>query len=308
MDTSPASRSRRRPRPATTSSGIPRTTPADCDANSIDRLDRRLGGYASNVDTALRRARALTDRAEAEAEEELLEPSPSVPAVSHAHHDDDDGEDATAEATARRFLSDRRRRLGLDRIGTSTCAGRTQQMQMQRRLEAVADALLSFPSSSSPSSSASSSASSLAELSRLCSSVYESNAVCLATVEDGLVHGGGGYGHYSGGDGYEYGGYGTYDGTEARRAAIAALEGRHRHQQLAAADAEADDYGADDCDGDDNDNDGDDDAATIISLGSLGTEEEMLTDGIIGVGQPPPPHLEAICEGGGREQQQQQQR
>ena len=307
MDTSPSSRSRRRPRPAAASSGITHA-PADCDATAIAALDHRLGGYASRVDGALRRARQLTDRAEAYAEAEAdFELSPPAPAADHAHHDDA----TTAEATARRFLSDRRRRLGLDGSTTSsTCAGQTQRTQTQRRLEAVADALLNFPSSSSPSSASSSSAaSSLAELSRLCSSVYESNAVGLATVEDGLVHGGGGYGGYGGGGyDYEYGGYGTYDGTEARRAAIAALEGRHRHQQLAAADAEADDYGADDCDGDDNDNDGDDDAATIISLGSLGTEEEMLTDGIIGVGQPPPPHLEAICEGGGREQQQQQQR
>ena len=270
MDGCPASR--RRPRRPAISFGT------DCD---VTALDHRLGEYASRVDSALRRARQWTDTLGAEeAPGGEFEPSPSdEPAAASADQD----EAATVEA-ARQFLSDRWRRLGLGRLDTTTTCDDGQAQTQQRHLEAVADALLNFPSSSS--------APSLAELSRLCSAVYEANAVRLATVEDGLVHCGGGGGSRG------HGGCGAYGGTEARRAAIAALEGRHRHQQQQRAacrgTADCDD---DDCDDSDND---DDDAATLVSLGSLGTEEEMLTDGIIGgvgVGLPPPLPLEAICEG-----------
>ena len=222
--------------------------PHDDVAVSVDALGKSLATFSSKVDGTLQRARHLTDQAEAAASHALDEGAPSATRSHPA---------ATGASTAAQFLSDQQNRTN----------------RISQRLEAVADALLQFPADQGGGGDIAS----LADLTRLCASVYEANAVQLAVVEDAMVHGGNGdfYGEIDSNDGMLL--QGRYDGMDARRAAIAAME---RRQMT----ARPDDY--DCCDASAagisvHAANVTDDASTIGSLGSLGNEE-LLTDGIIG--------------------------
>ena len=209
---------------------------------SVDALGKSLANFSSKVDGTLHRARHLTGQAEAAASRVSDGSAPS--AGSHPA--------ATGTSTAAQFLSDQQNRTN----------------RITQRLEAVADALLQFPAHGDEGD-----ITSLADLTRLCASVYEANAVQLAVVEDAMVHGG----NVETESNDEIMLQDRYDGMDARRAAIAAMERRQMK------------VGPDGCDHCDSSAAGisvhaanvTDDASTIGSLGSLGTEE-LLTDGIIG--------------------------
>ena len=212
-------------------------------------LGKSLANFSSKIEGTLHRARHLTDQAEAAASRV----SNGVASSARSHPV------ATCTSTASQFLSDQQNRTN----------------RIAQRLEAVADALLQFPASADRGGGGS--IASLADLTRLCASVYEANAVQLAVVEDAMVHGGNGdfFGETDSNDGIMRG---RYDGMDARRAAIAAMERRQMtvgpgdYDDVSTAVASQPTVNAANVT---------DDVSTIGSLGSLGTEE-LLTDGIIG--------------------------
>ena len=126
----------------------------DVDVSVDALLGMSLANFSSNIEGTLQRARHLADQAEAAASR--VSDGDASSARSYPA--------AAATSTAAQFLSDQQNRT--DRI--------------TQRLEAVADALLQFPASADQGGGGS--IASLADLTRLCASVYEANAVQLAVA------------------------------------------------------------------------------------------------------------------------------